>query len=195
MGSLSVLPFEEHRLTFLDHEVLGRILEATELAEPMEIGKRAARKNAQTLAPEDRVELEVPTPSGVQRKVFLTPSGVLQVVSMGRSRKCARLRKVICDFYVGAAPTLERLLLEIQQVKAELADLRCAELRLPLPRLTAEVKRSLKGKFMTAAAFLMRETGQRQKPGMAVSLAHKTRNLCQQRGWVIKRFHRGNSNP
>lgn len=113
MGSdiSTVLNFEGHNLTFLDHDGLGRLLKATDLAEPMgrqdkETGEwkpltqQAISYKVGQLHPEDRVQVELVTFGGRQKVEFLTPSGALQVMATGRSKKCARLRKVVCDFFV-----------------------------------------------------------------------------------------------
>lgn len=100
MNLSTILNFEGHDLAFIEREDGELLLRASDLAEPMEVKPEAIRRRLSSLDDEDKGVISIHTPGGPQNVTFLTRSGALQVMATGRSKKCARLRKVICDFFV-----------------------------------------------------------------------------------------------
>lgn len=97
----TVLNFESHSLTFLESKDGVKLLRATDLRGPMgDLSQQAISYKVAALDPEDVVQVELVGSAGKRSVTFLTPSGALQVLATGRSAQCARLRKVVCDFYV-----------------------------------------------------------------------------------------------
>jgi hypothetical protein len=211
----TVLNFEEHYLTFMEHGSKEIIIRLRDLAAPMETTERNVRQKAAVLTDSERVEVELPTFGGTQKVLFVTRSGALQILATGRSEKCRRLRKVICDFFVEwmdgkhrDAPDLRPVMEEVTRLGRSVAELALAVAQLNKPSLQpvvygskryriedlnvltpqAEIRLFREG-YRQSSEFLIEVTGSTEKFGpVAGSLTRRAISLCRRRGWDVQRY-------
>lgn len=201
----TILNFEGHALTFLDHACGELLIRASDLALPMEVTPDAIRMQVRQLQPEDVHVSPIYTNKGSRQANFLTRSGALQLLATGRSEKCRRLRKVICDFFVEYMDGKHRGLSDVRPLLEEVARLgqavavlgeEIAQLKLPALRplvhnnrrwgksslnlWTPQAEaRCLRDGFTTARAYLTQINGAPTGGPKAGGLTTRTVNLCR----------------
>lgn len=210
----TVLHFEGHGLTFLESNESELLIRASDLALPMEVNRDAVRHQVRHLDTSDVRVISIHTNKGSRNATFLTRSGALQVMATGRSEKCRRLRKVICDFFVEwmdgkhrNAPDIRPLLEEVARLgravialTEEVAELRKPALRPLQHRLKryspedlhvlgpGDTARLQRDGFLTSGAFLQDTTRQKPAGPVAGGLTNRCVNWCKRNGGEIRRY-------
>jgi hypothetical protein len=210
MSAIStILNFEGHTVTFLEDQASRLLVRANDLMGPMEVTQQAISKKVQQLAEEDKVQLEVVGSTGPKLATFLTESGALQVMATGRSEKCRRLRKVVCDFFVqnrhrqepsGSLTELAAALIYVGNGMADMARAltSCGAASKPkaqsgkatYPIWTHEEALRLESEgFMEAADFL-RSIGADCSKQKASGMTMRTLKACEAQEWPYHRLFR-----